>query len=129
MRSALPQPAPTKATLPTGTAPMQASASSCVSGDPFAMQASNKARNAAARSLCSDSLFFSVGRMDSSQASISSKFSGSSSRNSSLKYAAAVGLAPPVEMPAENAPCCTSAGKKKLHREGSSATFTGICRF
>ena len=51
--------------------------------------------------------------------------SGRASSSLSRAQAAAVGLAPPVVMPAESAPRRSRAGKMKLQSAGSSTTFTG----
>ena len=57
---------------------------------------------------------------------MSSNPSGSNSSIRSLKYTAAVGLAPPVEIPAQKSPRSTRAGNRKLLSKALSATFTLI---
>ena len=127
MRSAFPHPAPTSVTLPRGGSwLMHRAVSASVSGAPFSIQASNNRWKAPARRVWSGMAAFRNGRKHSSQSKRYSNRSGKIFSNRSLKYAAATGLAPPVEMPAEKLPCCTSAGNRNVQRAGSSATFTGI---
>ena len=94
-------------------------------GPPAARQTANSREKALARWFSWGIAAFSTGRWASIQSRISSIPSGSRAAICSFSQMAAVGLLPPVEMPTDRLPRRTRAGNRKLHRAGSSTTFTG----
>ena len=58
-----------------------------------------------------------------------SRDSGSCPSRVRRTWAAAAGLAPPVEIPTDSRPRRTTAGKRKVLSSRLSATFTGMARF
>ena len=128
-----PQPAPTSATLPVfffscfpAAAFKRSCISSLVSGRPLSRQKSAASFKTAALILPSGISRLTGSRNASSPSRISSVFSGRAAARRLLKYAAVIGLAPSVEIPAQNFPSLTSDGKIKPHFSWSSTTLTRI---